>query len=159
MNVPAGRPPKPTALHKLEGTLRQDRHSDTVRADSVLLEPPDHLDEVARIEWLRVAGELHNIELTTSLDLTLLEQYCVVYSQWRAAIDDLQQYGAVQKTKTGYSQQTGYFTVAVKLGKEVRDIAREFGLTPSSRTRLRIHGQGSEGYDILSELDKIVGRE
>ena len=157
--MPAGRPPKPTALHKLDGTLRKERHGDAVRAESKLLTPPDHLDTIARQEWLKVAGELHNVELTTSLDLTMLEQYCITYSLWRAALDDLQQYGSVQETKTGYSQQTGYFTVAIKLGKEVREIAREFGLTPSSRTRLRIQGAEVDGHDLLSELDKVVGRE
>ena len=156
----AGRPAKPTELHKLDGTYRPDRHSNGVAADTQLLAPPDHLSGLALAEWLRVASELHEVNLTTALDTTLLEQYCVMYAQWRGMVAEVDKHGAVQETQTGYSQQTGYFTVAVKLAKEIRDIAKEFGLTPSARSRMRINREEqSEQDDIATALSKLSDAE
>lgn len=157
--MPAGRPAKPTELHKLDGTYRPDRHSNGIAADTQLLAPPDHLSGLALEEWLRVASELHNVNLTTALDITLLEQYCIMYAQWREMVEEVDKHGAVQETQTGYSQQTGYFTVAVKLAKEIRDIAKEFGLTPSARSRMRISKEQEAQDDIATALSKLSDAE
>ncbi len=155
-----GRPSKPVELHRLDGTYRSDRQGNSVTADNQLLKPPEHITGLALEEWLRVAHELHGINITTALDLTLLEQYCVMYAQWREMIDQVSQRGAVQETKTGYSQQSGYFTVAVKLAGEIRKIATEFGLTPSARSRMRISkNEESAQEDIAATLTRLAGDE
>ena len=53
----AGRPRKPTALLKLEGSFRRDRHGDRVQEpDAPLGGPPGHLPADARLAWRQVAG-------------------------------------------------------------------------------------------------------
>ena len=53
----AGRPRKPTALLKLEGRFRRDRHGDRVQEpDAPLGGPPGHLPADARLAWRQVAG-------------------------------------------------------------------------------------------------------
>lgn len=156
----AGRTSKTAEQHRIDGTHRSDRHKgDAVSVGPSLLDPPPHVEGTARAEWLRVAEQLKNAGLTTFLDHAIMEQYCVTYAMWRSAVDEAEKSGLVQVTSSGYSQQTGNFTVATKLAKELRDIAKELGMTPAARGRMRVVQEEEGQEDISSVLSRLAARE
>lgn len=67
---------------------------------------PDHLSELARLEWNRIVSE-HPTE-----DTTTLAAYCAAYGRWVDAEQKINEFGVVIKTKTGNAQTNPYVAVA-----------------------------------------------
>ena len=72
---------------------------------------------------------MHEVSILTATDLSMLEVYCWLYSEWRRA-------------ETLNDQ--------IKCAKELRALASEFGLTPSSR--VRVGGAAVEPDDPFADL-------
>lgn len=67
---------------------------------------PDHLSELARSEWNRIAAE------HPTADTTTLAAYCAAYGRWVDAEQNIQKFGVVVKTKSGSPQTNPYVAVA-----------------------------------------------
>jgi phage terminase small subunit len=121
-----GRKPKPTALKILDGTqkCRINRSEPAIPPGSI--DPPDWLDEVARKHWSELAPILHGAGILTSADRHALALLCESFSRFRA--DPLE-----DKARDLY-----------------RRLSVEFGLTPSSRSRLKAPVEGPK--DALGEF-------
>jgi P27 family predicted phage terminase small subunit len=80
--------------------------------------------------------------LWSAAERAVLSRYCWLHDMRQLAEAKLREQGPVQEivTQTGslQSQQTAFFTVAVKLHEQMLAIEREFGFTPASRTRLMV---------------------
>lgn len=152
-----GRKALPAKIHQLHGTYREDRHGKGIQLDSILPEPPERLTEVARLEWRRVAKELHDAGILTSLDLTALEMYCTVFAQWVEAHEEMRKRpgGMVSSTPNGYKQQSAWFQVANVCLKQMQGLLSEFGMTPATRARLKLIEEQPKQLDILSLLDEV----
>lgn len=140
--MPGGRPPKPRHLHVLEGTLRPDRHGDAADAPDpaplrTLPPAPGFFDEMAAFEWNRVGPELVAKELLTEFDLAAFTLYCLNVSRVVACEKILKAKGMTLATPQGFEQARPEVSIARQCGAEVRKFAQEFGLTPSSRGRVR----------------------
>lgn len=137
-----GRKPKPSSLKKLEGTYRADRANPSEpqppvpdRAPYV----PRHLNDDAKKEWRRIVKPLMDLGLYTELDYAALAMYCQAYGTWVHAVHKTEERGEVLKSKeTENYYQNPWFHVANKAWDQMRKILAEFGLTPSSRSRLNI---------------------
>jgi len=80
---------------------------------------------------------LSNANVLTELDLHGLELYCAAYQNWRDAQEKVIKLGSIVKSpKSGYPVQSPYFAISNKAHEQMMKIASEFGLTPSSRTRV-----------------------
>jgi P27 family predicted phage terminase small subunit len=99
--------------------------------------PPSHLDEQAKAEWARVAPILHGLGLLTKADTPALELYCTTYSRWLTAEIAMREHGMVVKSPSGYPIQNPYLSIATSALKQMKQLLAEFGMTPSSRTRVR----------------------
>jgi P27 family predicted phage terminase small subunit len=99
---------------------------------------PSCLGEEARKEWRRLARELAELGLLTSIDRGLLAAYCQAHALWVEAVSSIQRYGTMVKSPNGYPMQSPYVAVANKQVDIMVRIAAEFGMTPSSRTRIRV---------------------
>lgn len=136
--MPAGRKPKPSNIHKLHGNPgRRAPNKAEPKPDVVVPEPPDHLSENAVLEWNRVAPELEALGLISAIDRTAFAAYCQSYARWISAEEKLAKYGEVVKSPSGYPMQSPYISIANTALKFVRDFATEFGMTPSSRSRVQ----------------------
>ena len=136
-----GPAPKPTAIKRIAGTYRPDRSAANEpqpeipeRTPSV----PSHLSEAARAEWYRVAKELHGLGLLTRIDVTALAAYCETFATWVEALDKCREMGLIVKSPNGFPIQNPYLSVASQAEKRMRQWLGEFGMTPSSRSRVSV---------------------
>jgi P27 family predicted phage terminase small subunit len=158
-----GRKPKPTTLKLLEGYQRDRINFQSPNLEVSLPDPPEHLDPLALKEWHRIASILERMRVLTEADGAALAIYCESFSRWIRARADVQKRGMVleqehiRKDKKGAVAEQ--YTV-VKLNPAIQvehasklimlRVLTEFGLTPSSRCRIK--GGAPERKDRLAEF-------
>jgi P27 family predicted phage terminase small subunit len=134
-----GRKPTPTHLRALRGnpgkrTAR--RREPAPPPPPAAPTPPRWLDPKARRVWRTLAPELHTLGLLTPLDLDAFAAYCLARARWKEAEDQVAKKGEVVKSPNGYPIQNPWLAIANRAAKQMADLAGEFGLTPSARTRI-----------------------
>src|SRR5919106_1716223 len=134
-----GRKPLPSNVVRLRGNpgKRRLNHAEP-RPAPRLPTCPACLGDEARKEWRRVARGLAALGLLTSLDRGLLAAFCQAHALWVEAVSSIGRYGTMVKSPNGYPMQSPYVAVANKQVEIMVRIASEFGMTPSSRTRIRV---------------------
>jgi P27 family predicted phage terminase small subunit len=134
----AGRKPLPTHLKLVKGTARPHRLNKAEPQPAILVpEPPAHLDERARAKFTAMAETLARHGLMTELDTGALARYAVVWCRWIEVEAEVKRRGPIVKTEGGNIIQNPYLSVANKCLLQMAQIESEFGLTPSSRSRIR----------------------
>lgn len=149
-----GRKPKPSALKLLSGNPgKRPLNSDEPKfpADGELLLPED-LDARAQEEWRRCAPLLRDAGVLTSIDRTALAAFCMCYSRWIEAEQHVRRDGCVISGSTGSPVMNPYVRVAAQALDQMRALMSDFGMTPSSRSRLKTESVSEEGDDLEKEL-------
>ena len=101
------------------------------------LEPPEHLTGYAREAWLRLAPELHRLNLLTVLDVGPFSAYCWAYAHWQEAEEALQRSGELTiKTAEGHPRVNPLVRIASQAMADMQRIGAQFGLSPNARLRL-----------------------
>lgn len=132
-----GRKPKPTAVKVLEGNPgKRQLNMFEPQPEKKMPECPDWLEDEAKAEWHRLCKNLYELGLLTDLDMAAFASYCQAYARWKEAEEFITQHGSIIKTKTGYWQQVPQVSIAHSNQKIMMQAAAEFGLTPSSRSRI-----------------------
>lgn len=156
----AGRKKKPTNLKVVHGTFRKDRDNpNEPKPDPVKKVPPapSWLDEEGRKEWKRVAKELFNMGLLTPVDMTALEAYCSVYSRWKKSEEDIDKNGLtftyVNREGVEMKRKNPSIGIADESMKLMRSFLSEFGMTPSSRSKVSCNTS-----DANDPLDAFINR-
>ena len=140
-----GRKPKPTALKILNGNPgHKPLNKREPQPRQTVPRCPGHLDEVAKREWRRVIREVRGMGMITALDRVGLAVYCVLWSRWVTAEEQLAKTGLIIKTTTGNVIQNPLLGVANRAQAELRKWVVEYGLTPSSRSRISVPEQTTE---------------
>jgi P27 family predicted phage terminase small subunit len=117
----------------------------------VLPRCPEHLDGGARECWRRLSRELYDAGLLTTIDRDALAAYCTAYARWRKAEDMLGKSGEVILTNTtsstdadgnvtkggGNLVQNPWLAVSNRAQEQMSKLGVEFGMTPSSRSRVK----------------------
>ena len=156
----AGRKPKPTHLKLMQGTDRPDRILENEASPAIpteLPEPPDFLDEAGQKEWYRTGEELLTSGILSRIDLTALAAYCEQYSAWIEATRMVRKHGTVIKMKTSdYLMLSPYLSVQKQAFTGMTRMLSEFGMTPSSRTRVRGDAGGSPPGGEYGDFDSFV---
>ena len=94
-------------------------------------------DGHAREAWLRLAPELHRLNLLTVLDVGAFSAYCWAYARWQQAEEALQRSGELTiKTAKGHPRVNPLVRIASQAMDDMRRIGAEFGLSPNARSRL-----------------------
>jgi P27 family predicted phage terminase small subunit len=149
-----GPPRKPTVLKLITGNPsgRPLPAAEPIPEPSLPAVPP-HLSDEAKVEWDRVANEMHELGMLTRLDRSMLAAYCQAYSDWIEAEQHLQKYGRVMKspmktttrtvrgvttteTSGGYPIQNPYLAIRNRALELMHRFGAECGLSPASRTRV-----------------------
>ena len=138
---------KPINLKILEGNPGHQRLPETPNfGDIGLPPPPNHLDAEARAEWLRLAPELHNLNLLKSVDTVAFATYCVTYSVWKNAVSQLAALadvgapygGLIVEGPKGQSIANPLIAIAHSSSLALLRFAAEFGMTPAARARVTV---------------------
>lgn len=147
--------PKPTELRLLEGNRSHRPIPNNPDPEKVFPKPPKWLDRTGKKEWRKRGKELYNLGLLTILDLPAFGIYCDMYSEYEQA----------KKVKESEEYKNLNFMDQLKVDKEIR-IAKdkyaqqvrmydiEFGMTPSSRTRLDVKEVTDDKSSIMEKLIK-----
>jgi P27 family predicted phage terminase small subunit len=89
----------------------------------------------ARVEWRRLAPMLRRIGLFTEADREALTALCRAYGEWVGALEELDKTSAVIRAPSGYPVPNPWLSAA-RAEKRMFKLMVEFGMTPSSRTRI-----------------------
>jgi P27 family predicted phage terminase small subunit len=155
-----GRRPKPTALKELEGNPGKRALNQSEPHPGGIAKCPPHLDKDAKREWRRLSAELISLGLLSVCDMAAFAAYCSAYSRWVAAEKNLQKFGMVIKSpKSGYPIQNPYLGVANTALGNMHRFMTEFGLTPSSRTRLSIDSAPTSADPFTEFMQSIGGTD
>lgn len=135
----AGRKPLPTQLKLVKGTARPHRMNPAEPQPVVAVpDPPEHLDAEDRAVFATMAQMLARHGVMTELDAAALGRYVVIRRRWLEAEAEVKRRGPVVKTAGGNIIQNPFLAVANKCLAQMGQIESEFGLTPSSRSRIRM---------------------
>jgi P27 family predicted phage terminase small subunit len=142
----------PTKLKVVRGTLRKGRSNAHEPALTVEIPRcPAHLSPEAKREWKRVSRELAGYGLLTRIDRAGLALYCEAWGRWVEAEEALRKYGVMIKAPSGFPMQSPYLAIANKAMEQIRAMLSEFGMSPSSRTRVHAAAVADED-DPLEQL-------
>ena len=153
-----GRKPKPPEVHELNGNPSRLKLKELKKAQvkigGGLPQCPSYLNGAARTEWRRVAPILARAGLLTTADRAVLTAYVSAWADLVEATKVITAEGHTYKHR-GVVKQRPEVSIAQKAREQLRQICAEFGLTPSSRSRLSLPDKKNPGGDPLEEmLDK-----
>ena len=162
-----GRKPKPSGVKRAEGNPGRRALNESEPVYTVperVPYAPRFLSAEAKREWNRAATLLMRARVLTAVDLTALALYCDAYGLWIEARKETAERGAVIQGDKGLYQNPWLF-VANKAHEQMLKLMAEFGMTPSSRTRIK--AVESDRQMSLAELlfesatgqDVMVGEE
>ena len=134
-----GRKPKPTIMKLISGNPGKrplNENEPMPESSKDLPAPPKYLSELAAIHWDKMAAQLHPLGLLTNADLDALARYCELHARWLLAQAQLIDHGLLIKAQNGFPVQSPYIAISNKCIELMNRIGIEFGLTPSSRSRI-----------------------
>ena len=137
---PRGTKPKPTAIKLLEGVTRKDRlNMNEPKPSPLMPECPEWLGKVAKQEWERKSKELYDMQILTVIDDNLLALYCYMYSIIVECKEIIDEAGGIEKYCEGKNSQTQpVVTMMFKAIDNLKSLGSQFGMSPSSRTRIDV---------------------
>ena len=150
-----GRKPIPTAIKELEGNpggrpLNKREPKPVKKAPRC----PAWLEDEAKKEWKRMSKVLESMGLLTEMDMAAFAGYCQAYARWKEAEEFLTQHGSMVRTPNGYLQQVPQVSIAQTNMKIMLKFCEQFGLTPSSRSRIVA---GADGTGTEDEMEQLLG--
>lgn len=146
----------PTQIRLVKGNRsRRPLPKDEPKPKKIAPTVPSHLIDEAKVEWGRVSQELESLGLLTRIDRAALAAYCQAWARWVEAEKKIAAIGLVVKTPTkkvttgvgktrkivesgGYPITNPYLPIANKALEQMHKFLTEFGMTPSSRTRIEV---------------------
>lgn len=139
-----GRKPSPTAL-KLLTNQRLKKYPETEAQPVRKLPPvPKHLTPEARKVWRTLGKKLLGYGLLTETDGAVFGMLCTVIADM-ATIEELrQEKDFVYITDKGNRTPEPLVWIAKSLRSEALALAREFGMTPASRSGIKIDLPGEK---------------
>jgi P27 family predicted phage terminase small subunit len=151
-----GRKPRPVELRLIEGNPGKRRLPTPLKIDRGLPEPPDHLDVIGLAEWARMSAELRANGLLTLSDRAALAAYCVAYSRWVKAEEEIKVRGLLYKKQSGDYVTSPFVLISNAAMTLMKGFLSEFGMTPVSRTRLSAVGEGgADANNPYAALDRL----
>jgi P27 family predicted phage terminase small subunit len=131
--------------------------------------PPSYLSGDGLEKWNSVIPILISMRVMTEADTETIGRYCAIWAEWKKNYEMVKKNGDVltiweadpndptgKKQRVKYMQPTPYATQMKSLATVLLRIEQEFGLTPSSRSQVSIHGRTED--DPLASFVKERGR-
>lgn len=139
-----GRKPKPTLVKAMQGNPgKRPMNYLEPKPPKGKPKPPDDLSPLAKAEWDRCVDRLASMGLATVADEAAIEAYCEIYATWKEAKAKVRSSGLVVKSeKTGRPMRNPYLEIERHSHNDMLRYLTEFGLTPSSRSRIKVADGG-----------------
>ena len=140
-----GRRPVPTALKLLTGNPgHRPISKDEIRPEVIRsIDPPEYLGDPAREVWRMKAPTFLRLGLLTEADTEAFASWCDAFAKWKMSLAELDRLIALNgvgammhKTKEGNIIQSPLVGIVNKAVERMNRLGVEFGMTPSSRTRI-----------------------
>lgn len=154
-----GRKPKPSHLHLVNGNPgKRPRKRREPTPDLGIPNPPEHLSPAARIAWGAMAVKLNEMGVLAYADAWALEQLAENYAEilaWRELIEEKGRMVTVTMSNDELRDVVNPACIALSdTEKRFRAMMCEFGLTPSSRTRVDAKTESQEKVDPAARYFK-----
>jgi len=139
--------PRKIGKHKLREL--QERQP---QAPDGLPECPEHLSGLAAEAWANWTADLAAMGLSKHPDAIMLEGACVAYARAVEADEMVRKEGLIVG---GLEDPKAHPAIGIseKSWRQVRSFCTEFGLTPSSRTRLALDKGADQGPSLADLLN------
>lgn len=159
-----GRKPKPTALKVLTGNPgKRPLPANEIQPPTGVPVCPSWLSREAKAEWRRVVPVLASLGILTTVDRCALAAYCAAWARLVEAERLIAEHGQ-QMVALEYETSDGQsiyvrpapnpaLAEAAKASGIIRQFCSEFGLTPSSRSRI----QAPEATKSVKGAERLLG--
>lgn len=156
--MPAGRPPKPTALKLLQGNPgKRTLPKNEPKPPDGEINPPAWLTGRARRTWRELVPILESMRVLTTADPQALALFCDAYAEYIEARAVVKREGATYRT---FNQAGSLMyrprpevAIASDAWRRATLMLGQFGMTPSSRAKV----QTQPGEDVDPFEDFING--
>lgn len=135
--------PTPNKVLRLRGSWRADLNPGEPKPPAGKPTCPAWLDDEAKAAWRQLVPMLHITGLLTQIDRNALARYCQLFARWKKCELFIQKYGNTYPLKDDKGaikcfMQFPEVSIANSLAKQLTRLEQEFGLTPSSRSRISV---------------------
>ena len=145
-----GRKPKPTETKKLEGNPgKRALNNQEPQPDIAIPECPPHLEGEAKKEFQRITAELVKLKILSNVDRAAIVGYCQAWGDYVNATKQIKKEGEVLYSDKGNAYLNPWKNIQTSALDRMLRFSAEFGMTPSSRTRIKV--------DKPTEEDKMTG--
>jgi P27 family predicted phage terminase small subunit len=100
-------------------------------------------------EWKRIVAILSRQRILSEADTAALAIYATSYSQYKQAERAIAEHGTVILSAQGVPIKNPYTTIQNQCWNRIQPLLAEFGLTPSSRARMKLDGDQDDDEDVL----------
>jgi len=100
-------------------------------------DPPEHLTDVEADKFREVAHKLARMRVMSDADVDALGVFAVNWVRYLDANAKVREMGLIVKSPNNYPIQNPFLAISRQSEKTCLSILTEFGLTPSSRTRVK----------------------
>jgi P27 family predicted phage terminase small subunit len=152
----AGRKPTPTHIKLLKGNPGKRalprREPKPTRGVPTM---PSHLSARAKAAWKAIGPELDRMGVLTLADGKALELLCDAYAEYRAAREIVERDGMTYESVSQHGtmwRTRPEVPIASDAYRRVAAMLREFGLTPSARTKVQTAGGSDKPDNPFAEL-------
>jgi len=146
-----GPAPFPRAIADVRGRPVRNKHEPKPAIG--LPSCPSWLPPAAKAEWKRLGPQLAEMNLISRLDRSVFAGYCLAWATVREAQENLNGSELTQDT-TGGRAASAWLRVRDKALDQIRQFGAEFGLSPSSRTRISAEQPKSKAKTAKQITDK-----
>ena len=130
--------PKPTALKVLRGDAPSRINRDEPPADTRWPVCPDDVTKEVRAIWNYTLDQMIRMGITSSADRDSLLAYCEAVALHREASKDVAAHGVLIPGHRGVLVRNPACAVQREAAAQIRQFAHEFGLTPASRSDIKM---------------------
>lgn len=175
-----GRKPKPTRFKVIDGERHRDRLNENepqpeITIPIIPVQLKKTMSKIAKQEWNRIAPQLESLGILSDIDMTALVAYCKAYAEYIDAENMLKEKGPLYKAggetrttrhadgsettvrKGGSITTSPYMWIRNKALDQMRQFLLEFGMTPSSRSKVSAERKVNKDKGIGRFLTKGSG--
>ncbi|CAI2424407.1 Phage terminase, small subunit [Serratia fonticola] len=149
----SGPPKTPTHLRLVRGNpSKRAINKNEPKPPTGVPPTPKHFDKQGKYWFKRMAEELDALGVMSQLDARALELLVEAYTEYRHHCEVLDQEGYSYKTDEGLVKPHPQAAMKADVWKRMRGMLGEFGMTPSSRSK--VNTTGPDQVDPMAEFMK-----
>ena len=160
-----GRRPIASELKDLTGAFRrnpQRKNAASPKADGLSPAMPKWFNRIEKAKWNELIGDLKRNGVLSTDTRELLVSYCTTFAKWMEAKTKVKETGlaieSVDKHGNRVIAKNPYVAEMHKFREQLNRLLPEFGLTPSSRQKLKSMNLDDPKDDAFAAIMERMGR-